>query len=303
LPRPITKVSLIRPNKPDAFMFSPETVVIIGNGAVEGSGWNPAVRAIAKMRFAEMSDAEHEIYTKLSPEVLLAHAGFFSRITLLAMLRESSALDDAGFASHVRNLEPSLRQIENFRQELANEYVVAERNQDLRLRDLPFQITDALKCEKTGVITTNWDELIWKDLRFKNLIQLHGRASAPGTLILPTESMIDHDSIRNIHHGGTPSKKDEIIMGAYERNSRGESEARELFLGYAYSRNWIRDAKNLIIYGIAGHIYDVELHSLFLGMGDIPKESVIIINKDPNHIEQWVGITRSSGSSLKRVLA
>lgn len=299
--RPAKAVALVRPNKTVAFEFQPETVVVIGNGAIDGDGWAPARRALQKNDFAGLSPQQRELYLELNPQIQLAHVGFFSRITLLTMLRESRALDDNAYAHYVHHLEPSLKQLEQFRHRLGDEYKNSQ-GKDLMLRELPTEIQNVLSNTSVGSITTNWDEILWEDKRFTHHIQLHGRASAPGTLILPTESMVDHEAIRNIHLGGELSKKEEIVVGAYERSGRGESEMSELFFAYDYARGWIRGAKNIIIYGIAGHIYDVELHSLFLGHGDVERVSVTIISDKQFCIDQWARILRVKEPILRPVL-
>jgi hypothetical protein len=285
--------TLVLPNHPEVFNFSPETVVIIGNGAVcnEVAGsdsWAPARRALDAHPGEVGGGEKAELYSELAPDVRLAHKGFFSRITLLSMLRENErTLEAAEYGQYIKQLEPSLKQLEDFRRTLAQEYSQAVNGQEIALRELPHEIEVALSPEKTGVITTNWDELIWQDARFSHVLQLHGRAGIGGSLILPTENMIDDDIMRNLYRSSALSEQDEILMGAYNQVGRGEKAASELFLAYNYARNWVRDAKKLIIYGIAGHIYDVELHSIFLGMGDAPKESVIVIDKCSRVIKNW----------------
>ena len=80
---------------------------------------------------------------------------------------------------------------QKFIQILAKEFLLAREKNQINLRPEIDTVQPMITTE-TGVITTNWDELLWYiKPEILNLVQLHGSARLPETLLLPTEYAIE----------------------------------------------------------------------------------------------------------------
>lgn len=140
--------------------------------------------------------------------------------------------------------------VSKFRQTLAVAFTKAH---GLSLRpELDMHVED-IANDDVGVITINWDELLWKREKI-NLIQLHGRASASESLILPMEQISD-DFIFEVLSLFNASNIDLSTLGSVFRKEYQKmlTEAEKLAFSWTYA------AKELVLYGIALNAYDAEM--------------------------------------------
>lgn len=110
-----------------------------------------------------------------------------------------------------------------------------------------------IENDGVGVITINWDELLWQRGGL-NLIQLHGRATHPNSLILPMEQIQDGSLCEDLQL----IEKPKLDHAELDRAFRGECRA-WLREAETLAFQWIEFARELVIYGVAMNPYDAEL--------------------------------------------
>lgn len=246
--------------------FTPENLIFIGNGIFE-DGWDPLGKAIKDSNpfFNSTNDWDN---CDLAHILSLASYRFRSirSYFLNAAIAEGKTeiSDPKGFSSFLgRFLE--------FRKTVAANYHSAE----LKVHPYPKQIEEILFNENTAIVTTNWDETLWKQ-NLPNLIHLHGRSEYPDSLIFPTE-FSDDESLTNqliLNH----KMEYEWMWKTFYRGSNSSN----LFNAHATSSRWLSRTKNIYIWGLAFHEYDAELNHLFstVPLSSLPKN--ITVFDDPN---------------------
>lgn len=200
----------------------PKTVLMIGAGAVEG-GW----------------DAVHAALRRIYPHVTrpaceLAFASTVHRLRWLAHSARSPA-DKAGFARAMLNYE-------RLKVCIAEELTKALTDGRLSFRKYGRELLTRLRGESPDlkIITTNWDKTldaeIPEPLGEMGRLYLHGIATTPSTLYLPTEAL------------------DEVY-----RDGKTARELRSMRNAHLLAATWIRNCDRLAIYGLSLSPLDPEL--------------------------------------------
>jgi hypothetical protein len=258
-----------------------DRVIIVGNGAVE-NGWEPLTRAL------KVSGSPEFLAAKLA-----ADAAHF-RSARARLMSNLGSVQNHNNKDKIKILAGQIKDSYRQREVLAEAYCEAVEKKTIFLRECK-PISDILYSPSTAVITTNWDELLWNDLRVENLIQLHGRASFPDSLILPSEMRMDDELYFPLTcmNGAAEVLKEvglENHFNSTDRSSLSNSELRAQF--------WIAHAKELFVWGLAAHPYDAELINIISIFGNVaPKdwtEKLRIINPDEgarNRIASLLGKT------------
>lgn len=255
----------------------PDTVVIIGNGAVVGG--NAVVwKAIAALEQFEKQAGIDPLYKVSSPDVgvYLATLAFVARdyrLSSLQILKERGAL-----GIDRDRLKFMADRFDVFRNTLGQLFERAANYGKIQLRDARPVFRYLKPDEPFGTLSINWDELLFRHSPFnKNHIALHGRASAPATLILPMETTLD-DRLVELVLAGHPNIETSPDFQLIKNSFRSRS-MRELHDHiHMEALGWLINAKKIILWGVAMNGYDAELISL------IPKDDrereVVIINPD-----------------------
>jgi hypothetical protein len=281
------EIALTRKSK--SLVSSPKVVFLVGNGAVR-NGDGPLDSFLKSnnsfLRFS--TTKERDLYYKegRSASVLSCAAFIYRAFT-------TNVLDPRSPPLTVNT--PNVRGLKDFKRSrisLARSFKAAKIKNEIGIKPLRPDLNKIIYDESTGVITTNWDELLWDDKGIKNLIQIHGRCSIPSSLILPMELTVDelaYGRLRKLAkylltlNGGSPP----TAVIAKDLNERVTFCARpkkirtELRDTHQLAISWLENAEHLIVWGTALHPYDAEWASL-IGISQhdgIPaKKRVTIIN-------------------------
>lgn len=181
--------ALIRHNQADRvnghLNLRPRHVVFAGNGAIVG-GTSPLVRAIADATGKQVPEhAAASIAAVLGQE--FRGRKYFALKDLSEILANMESLDEY-FAEYY-----------SFKAALARSYAESFKAGELKLRTArPLEnLLETAAPADIGVITVNWDQCIWEESRFQSVIQLHGVASNPESIVLPGE-YADDDALADI---------------------------------------------------------------------------------------------------------
>lgn len=272
--------------------FNPRKVLIVGNGAVV-NGSQPLIHSMLDLE--GVAKSYHDRTLANFPIDTLASTAFMHRAfraKLIRALRNPTQFQDESVAGMLTDL---LR-INKIRMEIADSYREAvskgmlelHREVDIVKRELDFKLD--------GIITTNWDELFTHRYQLvQNIVCLHGRVSAPDTLILPTEMACD-DRIFNedIHllklldQAVTEAKfSHEDVLSAFGR-AGGASEIEH---AHFLAMSWLEQTQDIIVWGLGIHHYDAELaavlrsaHKSRQKLSLPPINRVMLIDTEPRKI-------------------
>lgn len=177
----------------------------------------------------------------------------------------------------MKSLFTELRSLSRYykkkRNELAGAFCTATKNGEISLRNR--ELFDKFHLENTGIITINWDEVLWNDHEINNIIQLHGRCSVPESLVLPTELIIDDNIFRICEKYLFKDKPHIEQLSQYYRSKVVRDYLRD---AHKVAIKWLEREKGLIIWGVAFNVYDAELISLFPPKPFNSLEEITIIN-------------------------
>jgi len=271
-----------------------EKVIIVGNGAVK-NGWLPLEHTIHN-RYETVFPSWpllDEVLKKEALPQILSHYVFRYRLAIRRVPRivddQTAKLDIGPF----RGVEEDIDGFLGLTQEIGEAYTAAASRGLVRLKgDI-----DSLRNNdfpSTMVITTNWDELLWSDtdeqghFTFPNIVQLHGRASIPESLVLPTEFVIEdmpstmfslikdsklqHDAVRALEKRIESS----VLLSKLAR--RSPMVHKSLTSAHGTALRWLRTAREVILWGLALHEYDSELMTILYVTAD---------QRDHDHMEPY----------------
>ena len=184
-----------------------------------------------------------------------------------------------------------LHALREHRHNVAVAYQRAQMTRAISLRDCAPINAFLENSEHVGVITTNWDSLIWSEGRFKNVIQLHGISSNPDSLIFPSELGTDDDIFELVANLALEGKNETLksALSKIAGHFRGK-DAYFLKECHKLAVSWLHGAKEIVIWGLALHPYDAELLTVIQSVQapgrDHPIERVTIINPDVSDRER-----------------
>lgn len=226
-------------------VVSPKKILLVGNGAVEG-GWPPLARALG----CDQIKSEDTLASLLAGFTF--HYRNF-RNELLISLHDPK--EDP--AKLVSKFKEELDILHNHRWQVANAYQTAESLGEIRLRSCEPIDTLFKDPREIGVITTNWDGLIWNQHRFQNVIQIHGLSTHSDSLIFPSELSTDEQIFELARFSNlTAAAKDSISkLGKHYRGLMASA----LRNAHGLAMQWLREAEEITVWGLALHPYDAEL--------------------------------------------
>jgi len=246
---------------------------IIGNGCVE-NGCDPL---IGLLKDCEKHQTNSFLFdpTKLTPMHALSCLAAEERLFFNILYSSYKRVTDGNTRYNsvkINGVPGSLKAMSivaaaaSFRMELAKRY---QSGSSIKWRSSVHNVLNELGIYENGsaVVTTNWDNTLWKDSKLKNLCYLHGRCSNPMTMIFPTETIeeftiqeilfseimdyLEKDS--NTHNGiddYSLLKKRFLIEG---------SKYEDLFSCENIMSHWLKSSEEIYFCGTALNIYDHEL--------------------------------------------
>ncbi len=203
----------------------PKTVLMIGAGAVKG-GWEAVFVALRRLYPGLQRDGCN-----------LAFANLVHRLRWLAHAAQREPDTSSAFYNQRANYE-------KLKEAIAEELQRAFEKGQLSLGDYGKELIQKLRNESPDlkVITTNWDKTLDAFLESLGAIgemgrlYLHGIATSPSTLYLPTEAV------------------DEVY-----RDESTEREARTWRNAHLLGIKWIANCDRLFVYGLSFSPLDPEL--------------------------------------------
>lgn len=279
--------------------FTPETLLIIGNEAIS-EVWNPLKTTLDEMRIAIDDYPVHP--RKVGYEISLALIAMQNKQAKELIIRELVSILN-GSTSDFDEMKNSFWVMESicqpFRQALAKVY---ESTKEISIKKnmLNFLKEEGFEEASTGILTTNWDNVLWdyESKKLRNLIHIHGRCSSWKTIMFPTETaegntyymLMTKDLENRFEKGeelGNQIKESclSLLRNAFKppKNETDYWHNFSVHQGYAHGRalKWIREAKRLVVCGVPFHSHEHELLSIFIDkkVTDSPEkwEEIVVI--------------------------
>jgi hypothetical protein len=270
-----------------------DTVLFVGSGAVE-NGWKPIAQIcsdIISRQFHGLVDyGPHNSYFYNEPYDHFLTSIAFTETSIRTKLPK--ILENPNF----QNLD-SWKMYSNAiatRERLAEQFC---KTNDLRLRPLNYEKFQ-LDLDRTLVVTSNWDDCIWSESAFKNVVYLHGHCKVKNSLVLPTQFVTDEfplkywaDARLQINNATTSIVRANIHLMKDALKALPHFIGlgkRDLQLELNYPHDLFREAisneklKRIFMWGYGFNLYDAEVN-LLLTLASVvnPLRTVEILNPDP----------------------
>jgi len=244
--------------------FIPDTVIFVGNGAIK-NGNLPLIECLKKTK--ELVDSFN--INKLDDYIINNPISFLSFYVFILKAKKNIIIDY--FEKIKKNNDNKEEVIDKIKKETDDLISLYKFKDTLSKYYLDFLKEDKISLTEgflnyakeeiykptTGVITTNWDILLWKNSKIKNIINLHGKCDIPESVVLPMEHVIDDYLLKVIN---LFCKDLEINISCLEKFINYFDELRVV---HGNAKNWLQAANKIIIYGMSFNIYDSEIFSLF----------------------------------------
>lgn len=284
-----TDLSLFRGNQSSEI----ETLFIIGNGAIQ-NGEMPLARALKELQSKNFFIFDPELLGSIPS--LSCVSEFESSLFENLILHLKGALPNlasdgtsSGFELCTWNL---CAYSFTFRNILAESY--QKHRNSLHVRGPMWSLLEeqGINDSSSACITTNWDDILWRQLQIKNIAHLHGHCDHPISLILPTET-ISRRALRGNLIGEIQERLDELA-----KKERNESIVNTIKYYYSVSTDsivpqmfgienlfgkWLNSAKKIVIAGLRFNDYDHELMSTIAKYANRKKyQKIVLINRIKN---------------------
>ena len=239
------------------------------------NGTMPLLRAIKEATGKEVASGA-------AASICAVLAQNYKNKKLFAMKDLIEVIDNVG------SLDAYLADYYDFKSSLSNQYFEASQKMELSLRQSKSvdSYIDYVAPQNIGVITTNWDTCLWESKNFENVIQLHGIAGQPESIVLPGEFASDEDIAEILESQGLVIE-DELIRSQVQRMFRGDFR-RPLSAALVTAGSWLRNAQTIIVWGHAFHPYDSEVCSLAWEVSRTAKKSKNLIVINPSEQDREV---------------
>lgn len=299
----------------------PNRVILVGNGAT-ANGWLPIRQALAHLQ-----PRVYPQWSRLSPTTQDA---FLPYITTLQVFEYQAAVKRITHYPSRRNVPPSVSVYRNIKRVTDTFFEFLEHlgqayTQARSLNAISFQpeidYIQRYFSSNAGIITLNWDELAWflsnpnGTPAFANIIQLHGRATYPESMVLPTELILTEGPVNltnlirsdKLRANATKAIQTRISHSfLLQRIARRTSDI-DAALRHAHftAMDWLENASELVLWGIALNQYDSELLTILNLSAEErlnrnkPAYSVAIVDVDPNVKSRAAGLFRVPEDSIK----
>ena len=158
----------------------------------------------------------------------------------------------------------------SFKALLSKRYSEGYGNGELKLRcsAVLASAIGSVPPRDVGVVTTNWDPCFWEASQFENIIQLHGLAGEPESIVLPGEFASDGE-VAEILDNHRFAIEDQAVRPQVQRMFHGDFR-RPLTAALQAAGFWLRGAHTIIAWGLGFHPYDSEVCQL---AWDVSQES------------------------------
>lgn len=244
--------------------------IIFGAGAVENA-WQPVLDAFRLLWRCEI-------------DVDSANCLFARQIYLL---RAYSKFQDTKSSE---NLKIEKEQVQFLKEIICNQIKIAQKNGSIRPREEFAKILEKFvfrdMSNMFGLVSTNWDTviddkadeivgLVYDDIDSAKCFHIHGSSDLPNKLYLPSETT--------------------------HENYRSDEENKALGLNHYLTLNFLKDANQIILYGISIDPLDAELsqilNSAFTSENNL--QEVIIINPEYDKIRNRVKLLLLPKNNIK----
>jgi hypothetical protein len=252
----------------------PTHVILAGNGAIIG-GTIPLLKAIKEVTTREIAESA-------AASVAAVLAQNYKGNKLFALKDLSEVIENVG------SLDKYLAEYYLFKSALSKYYSESYIKGELKLRSSE-SIKSAITLvppKNVGLITTNWDACIWNANEFENVIQLHGLAGEPESIVLPGEFASDEEFADVLENHGFEIE-DDNIRAQVQRMFRGNFR-RPLTAALQTADQWLNSAETIVIWGFAFHPYDSEVCKLAWDVSQKLREAKQLIIVNPSERDRDV---------------
>ena len=289
--------------------FSPKKIYIVGSGVIENS-YRPIVKTINENPLVQTP--RDGIFNLDNNQVIhwLANYLFAFKAARDQFLRETYS----GNHKSITFYSGLINGFYEIRESLGGNYINTQKNSEIKLRSEFKKLFDGIDWTNSALVTTNWDEVIWSDFSYKNVIQLHGRSSFPESMIFPTEFSLDESIIGLTRDSFSPtqiqksleyflqngkSKKD--FLDVFQRTIRSTSTELAVRNSHGLFLEWLGNAEEIVFCGIALNIYDSEVNSFITARQNaVPFKTVKNYNTDPKTRQIIASMTYKKAEEIEQ---
>jgi hypothetical protein len=276
------------------------TVVLVGNGAVDNGGV-PLRATLDSIFQADSSVAKAVAALRMRDEEALHQLAIFSYKCKIArgLLFTGWAKHKKGTAgfsgiaqTHANGLPDPVKTFLGIRKRLSDAYLDSSFGLSLREDDQ----TRSIIGSNAHFITTNWDNCLWNEKTFANLIQFHGRAGYPDSLVFPTELLVEDAAydmaavytLDELKSFNIPKEYFEGVVAAF-RSANIES----LLAAHGTAGRWLAKAKKVVIWGYSLGDYDADVNAMVATYTppDVSKLELVVINPELKAFHRAVALT------------
>lgn len=268
-----------------------DTILVVGSGAIE-NGWRPISNLCSEIignKFAGLVSygKNNEFFYNEPFDHMLTAIAFTETAT---RSRFSRSLEWAGFST-----SDSLKMF-------GNAISTRERMGDLFAKDSTLKLRQFdhkrfnIDYRKTLVVTSNWDNCVWSNVNFENVIYLHGHSEIKNSIVLPTQFVTDEHSLKGwidarvqLPGSAVVKKNVDAIKGFlkaipdYLRNGKLDV---QLELNYVHDlfreAIWSKKLKRVFVWGYGFNLYDAEINLMLTLASQSNHPKVEILNPDPS---------------------
>jgi hypothetical protein len=254
----------------------PNTVVLLGTGAVSGS-WAPVTRAIKSVVQHVQEGQENLAFADVVYD--LRHRANIARRWRLGLPGMSGTMR--------RQLGTMLTRYESLTSAIARELVEASALGKLEARPFVSELRQRLEGSEYIVLTTNWDFVLEGTFPGRSVVHIHGDIDDAATLYLPAETSWEpYRELKwhSIHVGAAPVRKWHVWRRRWVRHPALWS-----LLSHA---NWLMTrSKRIVVGGLSFSPLDAELGHLLRSAVDAGRRRVpelVVLDPDPELVAQRV---------------
>jgi hypothetical protein len=239
--------------------MSNKVAIIVGSGAVENA-WEPVLKAFRNIWGEQVDENDANFLFAKQIYLLRIYAGFNDDLSK-------------------KNLQTELEQVNDLKEFICHYLSLYQINGLIKPRKEFVKVLDKFvfcnRLNKFSTITTNWDtvidkkadevvQLVYDDLESAQCFHIHGRLDNPRKLYLPSEIS--------------------------KENYRSEIENREFGLISYETLQYLKQANQIVLYGISLDPLDAELNQILSTTFSVSKalQEIIIVNPDSARLRKRV---------------
>lgn len=287
--------TLIRATGTDA-----KCVVFAGNGAIE-NGWSPLRAALDSLLKSDTSVNKAVTSLRTRNEEAFHQLAIFSykfKIArgLLFTGWAKSKKKEPGFLgidqTHAKGLPGAIKTFLKLRKDLSDFFLNPSFKLSLRTDD---EIKNLIGPD-AHFVTTNWDNTLWDDKAFPNLVHFRGRAGLPGSLVFPTELLVE-DAAYDMAALYTEAElraynlSKEYIEGVISTFRAANIES--LLAAHSQASKWVSQANKIVIWGYSLGDYDADVNAMIATYtsADVAQLELIVIDPDFRAFHRAIALT------------